>query len=145
MRIGRVVPVMGEALRLGIEPIQSPARCTNPDHTGSILDDLTDPVVTQAVRAVRVMPVGGCLPGGRIDTFGFVSDHQNRATLDGVSISLYTYVLGEPTRLEDGDIFVNWSASGVMERVSKDGTSKWQINTNSHVLGFHTIEKSLYR
>ena len=59
---------------------------------------------------------------------------------------LHTFVLGEPTRLENGDTLVTWSASGLMERVSSDGVSKWQVKAKSGcVFGFHTIEESLYR
>src|SRR5690606_22464641 len=35
--------------------------------------------------------------------------------------SLFSFVLGEPIRLEGGDTFVNWSAAGQMERVSPAG------------------------
>ena len=37
------------------------------------------------------------------------------------SPSVYTFVLGEPTRLADGGPFVNWSAAGQMERLDPAG------------------------
>ena len=59
---------------------------------------------------------------------------------------VYTFVLGEPTRLDGGDTFVNWSAAGQMERVSPDGVSKWRLNSPmGYAFGFHTLERSLYR
>jgi hypothetical protein len=58
---------------------------------------------------------------------------------------VYTFVLGEPTRLDGGDIFVNWSAAGQMERVTADGESIWKLSTRAGlVFGFHTLAESLY-
>ncbi len=58
---------------------------------------------------------------------------------------VYTFVLGEPARLADGDTFVNWSAAGQMERVSPDGTSKWKLNSGvGYAFGFDTLAKDLY-
>ena len=59
--------------------------------------------------------------------------------------TVYTFVLGEPTRMEDGSTFVNWSAAGQLERVTPDGERIWKLNTGArYVFGFHTQEKSLY-
>jgi hypothetical protein len=59
---------------------------------------------------------------------------------------VYTFVLGEPIRLSNGDTMVNWSAAGLMERVTEDGESKWQIGIPmGYAFGFNTIEESLYR
>lgn len=59
--------------------------------------------------------------------------------------TVYTFVLGEPTRLPDGDTFVNWSAAGQIERVAPDGTSKWKLNSGAgYAFGFNTLESSLY-
>jgi hypothetical protein len=56
-----------------------------------------------------------------------------------------TFVLGEPTRLDDGDTFINWSAAGKMERVSSDGTQKWQLTSRvGCVFGYHTLASTLY-
>lgn len=58
---------------------------------------------------------------------------------------VYTFVLGEPTRLADGDTFVNWSAAGQLERVTADGESIWKLQSSaSFAFGFHTLAPSLY-
>jgi hypothetical protein len=58
---------------------------------------------------------------------------------------VHTFVLGEPTRLSDGDVFVNWSAAGQMERVSPDGVSRWKLNSGAgYAFGFSTLENDLY-
>jgi hypothetical protein len=60
--------------------------------------------------------------------------------------SLFTFVLGEPTRLDDGDTFVNWSVAGQMERVTPDGTRSWRVNSPlGYAFGYNTLERSLYR
>lgn len=62
-------------------------------------------------------------------------------TASGVS----TFVLGEPTRLEDGDTFVNWSAASLLERVSPSGASEWRVEAPlGYVFGFHVLTESLY-
>ncbi len=60
---------------------------------------------------------------------------------------VHTFVLGEPTRLESGETFVNWSAAGLMERVSSNGTAKWRLGIDGigYAFGFHTLEGSLFR
>jgi hypothetical protein len=59
--------------------------------------------------------------------------------------SVYTFVLGEPTRFDDGSSFVNWSAAGQMERVNAEGISTWKLNTGAgFAFGFHTLAGSLY-
>lgn len=61
------------------------------------------------------------------------------------SPSVYTFVLGEPVRLDDGGTFVNWSAAGQMERLDPSGTRIWKLNTGAgFVFGFHTLAASLY-
>jgi hypothetical protein len=58
---------------------------------------------------------------------------------------VYTFVLGEPTRLENGDTFVNWSAAGQMERVSPDGVARWRVNSGvGYAFGFNTLAEDLY-
>lgn len=58
---------------------------------------------------------------------------------------VYTFVLGEPKRLENGDTFVNWSAAGQMERVNADGESFWKVNSEAgYVFGFNTLAKTPY-
>jgi hypothetical protein len=59
--------------------------------------------------------------------------------------SVYTFVLGEPTRLDGGDVFINWSAAGQMERVTAAGSASWKLNSGAGVVfGFNTLAKSLY-
>ena len=59
--------------------------------------------------------------------------------------SVYTFVLGEPTRFDNGDTFINWSAAGQMERVSAAGEVTWKLNAGiGFVFGFHTLAESLY-
>lgn len=59
--------------------------------------------------------------------------------------AVYTFVLGEPLRFDDGSTFINWSAAGQMERLDPAGTSIWKLNTGAgYVFGFHTLADSLY-
>ncbi len=58
---------------------------------------------------------------------------------------VYTFVLGEPLRFDDGSTFINWSAAGQMERVAPTGTPVWKLNTPAgYVFGFHTLADSPY-
>jgi hypothetical protein len=59
--------------------------------------------------------------------------------------SVYTFVLGEPLRFDDGGTFINWSAAGQMERVTASGEVSWKVNTGAgYVFGFNTLAPSLY-
>ena len=59
--------------------------------------------------------------------------------------TVYTFVLGEPIRFDDGSTFINWSAAGQMERLDPTGTRVWKLNTAAgFVFGFHTLAASLY-
>jgi hypothetical protein len=59
--------------------------------------------------------------------------------------SVYTFVLGEPIRFDDGGTFVNWSAAGQMERLTAAGEVSWKLNTGAgYVFGFNTLAPSLY-
>lgn len=59
--------------------------------------------------------------------------------------TVYSFVLGEPTRLADGDTFITWSAAGQLERVSPEGVSRWKVNSGAgYAFGFSTLAKSLY-
>lgn len=58
---------------------------------------------------------------------------------------VYTFVLGEPTRLPDETLLVNWSAAGQMDLVGEDGSSSWSLNLPAgFAFGFHTVASSLY-
>jgi hypothetical protein len=59
--------------------------------------------------------------------------------------SVYTFVLGEPQRFDDGSTFINWGAAGQMERLDASGTSIWKLNTGiGYVFGFHTLVDTMY-
>lgn len=59
--------------------------------------------------------------------------------------SVYTFVLGEPIRFDDGGTFINWSAAGQMERLTASGEVSWKINTGAgYIFGFSTLAPSLY-
>jgi len=61
------------------------------------------------------------------------------------SPAVYTFVLGEPLRFDDGSTFINWSAAGQMERLNPAGISIWKLNTAAgYVFGFHTLVDTLY-
>jgi hypothetical protein len=61
------------------------------------------------------------------------------------SPSVHSFVLGEPTRLDGGDTFIDWSAAGQLERVSADGRSLWKLNSGAgYAFGFSTLAKGLY-
>lgn len=61
------------------------------------------------------------------------------------SPSVYTFVFGEPVRLDDGSTFINWGAAGQLERVSPGGASLWQVNSGAgFAFGFHTLADTLY-
>ena len=77
-------------------------------------------------------------------------DFENRTAREVWSYradpTVYTFVLGEPNRLDDGSTFINWSTAGQMERVTADGESIWKLNSNAGAaFGFHTLARSLYR
>jgi len=51
-----------------------------------------------------------------------------------------SFVLGEPIRLQNGDMFVNWSAAGQMERVDAAGQWTWKVNLPlGSLFGFNTL------
>jgi len=59
--------------------------------------------------------------------------------------TVYSFVLGEPVRLADGDTFITWSAAGQLERVSPEGVSRWKVNSGAgYAFGFATLAGSLY-
>jgi hypothetical protein len=59
--------------------------------------------------------------------------------------TVYSFVLGEPIRLDNGDTFIDWSAAGQLERVNDKNESIWQLNTNiGYIFGFVTLAASLY-
>jgi len=58
---------------------------------------------------------------------------------------VFTWVLGEPIRMTNGDTFINWSTAGQMERVNAAGESIWKLNAKAGgAFAFNTLAKSLY-
>ncbi|MFT4978513.1 MAG: hypothetical protein ACI8S6_004423 [Myxococcota bacterium] len=58
---------------------------------------------------------------------------------------LYTFVLGDVNRFDDGDTLVTWSVLGQIDRVTAAGESEWTLNTDlGFVFGFNTVTTSLY-
>lgn len=59
--------------------------------------------------------------------------------------TVYTFVLGEPIRMRDGGMFVNWSTAGQMERLDADSKPTWTLNSAAgFAFGFQTLVSSLY-
>jgi hypothetical protein len=59
--------------------------------------------------------------------------------------SVYSFVLGEPTRLNDGDTFIAWATAGQLERVTEAGESIWKLNSGvGTVFAFNTLAPTLY-
>ncbi len=50
---------------------------------------------------------------------------------------LFTFILGDVHRLEDGDLMVVWGDTGIMDRLGADGTREWRLSMVNNVnLGF---------
>jgi hypothetical protein len=59
--------------------------------------------------------------------------------------SVYSFVLGDLHRYDDGDTFVDWSVAGQMDRVDADGALRWRMNTDlGTAFGFLELHPSLY-
>lgn len=59
--------------------------------------------------------------------------------------AVYSFVLGDVTRLDDGDTLITWSVGGQIERVSPAGDSTWKVNTGvGSAFGFDTVLASPY-
>jgi hypothetical protein len=41
--------------------------------------------------------------------------------------AIFSFVLGEPVRLADGDTMVDWAVGGQFDRVNPDGSVQWQL------------------
>jgi len=88
-------------------------------------------------------------PGNESRVLEYELDMTNRVATQVWSYvatpSVYTFVLGEPIRFDDGGTFVNWSAAGQMDRLDPAGNRVWKLNTGAgFVFGFHTLAASLY-
>lgn len=59
--------------------------------------------------------------------------------------TVYTFVLGEPTRLKDGGVFIDWATAGQLERLNAAGESIWKLTSPAgKAFGFNTLAESLY-
>ncbi|MDP6933130.1 MAG: aryl-sulfate sulfotransferase [Myxococcota bacterium] len=59
--------------------------------------------------------------------------------------TIYSFVLGDVHRFDDGDTLVTWSTSGQLDRVDPDGELVWQLNSDlGYVFAFNTILDDLY-
>lgn len=77
--------------------------------------------------------------------FDFDADTASEVWSYTADPSVFTFVLGEPIRLDNGQTLINWSASGQMNLVTEDGESVYQINLPmGNVFGFNTLEQTLY-
>ncbi len=57
---------------------------------------------------------------------------------------IYSFVLGDTARLDDGDTFVAWSVAGQLDRVSEAGVPEWSVNTDvGYAFGFVTLVPAL--
>lgn len=57
---------------------------------------------------------------------------------------IYSFVLGDVARLDDGDTFVAWSVAGQLDRVSPEGQLEWSVNTGvGYAFGFVTLAPAL--
>ena len=59
--------------------------------------------------------------------------------------SIYSFVLGDVTRMDDGDTLVTWATLGQIQQVTPDHETVWQLNTDlGYALGFNEILETLY-
>jgi len=59
--------------------------------------------------------------------------------------SIYTFVLGDVNRFDDGDTLITWSVSGQINRVDSNGVSNWQLNSAlGYAFGFNTVQSTPY-
>ena len=58
---------------------------------------------------------------------------------------IYSFVLGDVNRFDDGDTLITWSVLGQIDRVTSAGESVWRLNTSmGYALGFNTVYADLY-
>ena len=59
---------------------------------------------------------------------------------------IYTFVLGDVTRFDDGSTMVDWATGGQMDWLDASGTPSWKINTDvGYAFGFNTPLQDLYQ
>ena len=58
--------------------------------------------------------------------------------------SVFSFVLGDVWRFDDGDTLVTWSVNGLIERVDDD-VAEWTVQADfGHAFGFNTVREDLY-
>ena len=50
--------------------------------------------------------------------------------------TLYSFILGDVQRLDDGDTHVVWSTAGIVDRYGADGTRRWRMSVPDLLFGF---------
>jgi hypothetical protein len=59
--------------------------------------------------------------------------------------SVFSFVLGDVHRFDDGDTLVTWSVNGLIQRVSPAGEVEFEITSPfGHAFGFDTVRADLY-
>jgi len=59
--------------------------------------------------------------------------------------AIYTFVLGDVHRFDDGDTLITWATAGQIDRVTEAGESAWRLNTDmGYAFGFNTVMDDLY-
>jgi hypothetical protein len=59
--------------------------------------------------------------------------------------NLYTFVLGDVNRFDDGDTLITWSVLGQIDRVSDSGSVGWTLNTSiGYIFGFNNVTSTMY-
>lgn len=59
--------------------------------------------------------------------------------------SIYTFVLGDVHRFDDGDTLITWSVSGQIDRVDSSGVPNWTLNSAlGYAFGFNTVQSTPY-
>ncbi len=58
---------------------------------------------------------------------------------------VWSFVLGDVKRFDDGDTLVSWSVNGLLERVTPEGDVEWSMATEfGSAFGFNTVRDDLY-
>ena len=59
--------------------------------------------------------------------------------------AVWSFVLGDVKRFDDGDTLVTWSVNGLIERVTPEGVPEWSMSTGfGSAFGFNTVREDLY-
>jgi hypothetical protein len=59
---------------------------------------------------------------------------------------IFTFVLGDVLRLDDGDTIIDWATGAQIDRVGPSGELKWRVSANiGFAFGFFEAEEDLYR